>query len=182
MLFITVEGFKQRCQIDGAFMKKYFVVLLFIASLFISCKDSLVDTELVYSGITETNENGPNPIGKIDKEDWLEQYDLVLNEGYLPVSYAVYPAYPNPTTRFSKVRFALPRQDSVVIVVDDKALNRKTIILSQKLNAGIHEVTIDFLYGDSKLKREEGIARVFFQIPTLKTFPNVHGDIKILKE
>ncbi len=30
MLFITVEGFKQRCQIDGAFMKKYFWLLLVI--------------------------------------------------------------------------------------------------------------------------------------------------------
>jgi len=163
-------------------MKKYFVVFLFGVFLIISCKEKSVEPELAYSGITETNESGPVPIGNIDKDDWLEQYDYSVDPNSIPVVYSVYPAYANPTKRFSKLRFALPKSDSVVIVLDDKALNRKTTILSQKLNAGIHEITIDLLYGNPEMKREESIARIFFEIPTLKSFPKVHGDIKILKQ
>ncbi|MFH1528394.1 MAG: hypothetical protein ABIG69_17450 [Bacteroidota bacterium] len=163
-------------------MKKYFVVLLFWMLLILSCKDSSVEPELIYDGITETNESGPEPTGNIDKDDWLEQYNYVVDPTLVPVSYSVYPAYPNPTKRFFTIRFVLPKSDSIVIVLDDKALNRKTTILSKNLNAGIHEVTIDLLYGNSEMKREEAIARVFLEIPTLKSFPKVHGDIKILKQ
>jgi hypothetical protein len=162
-------------------MKRYFVLLLFVLMLLIGCKDSSTESELVYDGVTRTNENGFEPIGNIDKDDWLGQYDLITDEVSVPVSYAVYPAYPNPTNRYSKVRFALPKSDSVVIVLDDKILNKKTTILSQKLAVGIHEITIDLKYGNSEMKREEGIARLYFQIPSLKNFPQVHGDIKILK-
>jgi hypothetical protein len=165
----------------GVLMKKYLVILLFGMLLLISCNDTSVDPELDYNGITETNDSGPEPIGNIDKDDWLEQYDLIRDGISIPLSYAVYPAYPNPTTRFSKLRFALPKSDSVLIILDDKAINKRTTIFTQKLAAGIHEITIDLFYGDPEMKREEGIVRLFFQIPTLKTFPQVHGDIKIIK-
>ncbi|MFA5806233.1 MAG: hypothetical protein WC879_16475 [Melioribacteraceae bacterium] len=111
-------------------MKKYFVVPLIGMLLIISCKDSSVEPELVYSGITVTNESGPEPIGNIDLDDWLQQWDYVDDIDLIPTSYTVYPAYANPTKRFSKLRFALAKSDSVVIVLDDKDLNRKTTVLS----------------------------------------------------
>lgn len=160
-------------------MKKNFLLLLFVMIQLISCNDASVGPELFYDGITETNEEGPEPIGKIDKDDWLEQYDLVTDGISLPISYSIYPAYPNPTNRYSRVRFTLPKSDSVVIVLDDRALNKKTTILSQKLAAGIHEIMIDFKYGNSEMKRDETVTRLYFEIPTLNSFPNVHGDIKI---
>ncbi|RJQ60818.1 MAG: hypothetical protein C4517_09875 [Stygiobacter sp.] len=167
-------------------MKTFCSVLLLGLIIVFGCKDVAFEPEIVYSGITETREAGPEPIGVIDSGDWLEQFNYWSHSMdaaiMIPVSYKVSPAYPNPTKRFSTIRFTLPQTDSVVIVVDDKTLNKRTTVLSKFLTAGIHEVNLDLLYGNDSMKREESIVRVFFEIPTLMNFPKVHGDIKILKQ
>lgn len=160
-------------------MKKYCLLLL-LSLLMLSCKEKGVDPIIEeYTGITETAENG-DVIGNVDEGDWLKQFDV--KENGIPLSYSVEPAFPNPTTRSTTIKFSLPMNDSVVIVLDDRAINKKTTLLSKTLPAGIHMINVDLKYGDVNMKREEAIARIFFYIPSIKNFPNVHGDIKILKD
>lgn len=167
-------------------MKKYLALLIVCFSAFIiSCKDSvLTDEDLAFKGITETNEKG-ELIGAVDNEDWLEQWnypDKDSNGNMIPVTYSVKPAYSNPTARFTTLRYAVPFNDSVHIVLDDRIMNKSTVLLSKKIRAGYYELKIDLKYGNPELVREDGLVRLYYQIPTQKKFPLVYGDIKVIPD
>ena len=161
---------------------KYTVTLILVSFFIVqACSESISDPSKIYLGITETGPAGPEPIGNIDHDDWLEQFDYSVVDGTIPLSYSVSPAYPNPTTRYCNLRFAVPMSDSVVIILDDRALDKTTTILSERLNPGTYNILIDLNYGDDFLIRDESIVRLYFYIPTISVFPEVHGDIKIIK-
>ncbi len=133
-------------------MKKYLVLLIvFFTAFIISCKDSiLTDEDLAFKGIMETNEKG-ELIGEVDNEDWLEQWNYPekdSNGNMIPLTYSVKPAYPNPTKRFTTLRYSVPFDDSVHIELDDRVMNKKTVLLSKKINAGYYSLYMDLKYSD----------------------------------
>ena len=157
------------------------VVILFYSTLlfllFISCDDNGIENSEVYSGITETASDSPDPIGNIDPDDWLvppPDTGIV----HIPMVYAAWPAFPNPANRFTTFQFAVPQSDSVVIWIDDRPQNKITTLVSEYKTAGLYSIQIDLLYGDSSLVRKEGIIRLFFSIPSNTNFKTVHGDIQ----
>ncbi len=159
-------------------MKVY--ILLFVSLLFwfsISCNDNPVDNEEIYSGITETAPDSPTPIGNIDPDDWLyppPDTGIV----HTPLLYAAWPAFPNPTNRYTTFNYAVPKYDSVVVWIDDKPENKKTTLVSGYRNAGVYSIQVDLLYGNGTLNRKEGIIRLFFSVPSNPSFKTVHGDIE----
>lgn len=161
------------------------IIVIILLSLILNCGEVETFPGIEFSGITRTSEEGPEPIGEIDETDWLKQFDYnVLSEDgtiTIPVSYTVYPAYPNPTSRFTNIKFAIPKRDSVIIVMIDKLENKQTVLLSKYLQAGIHILNIDLLYSNSEMIRKEGLIRIHFYIPTVNNFPEVHGDIEYKK-
>lgn len=152
---------------------KSVILLMFI--LFASCNDNSLMSELFYSGITETDEVG-NLIGNFDQDDW--RFPPASNSPLSPLtSYAMWPAYPNPTNRFFTFRYAIPEASSIVVWLDDKPENKKTTIVSKDCYAGVYSIKVDLLYGNNSLKRKEGIVRLFFSIPGNTNFKTIHGDI-----
>jgi hypothetical protein len=112
-------------------------------------KENPVEVEKGFTGITETGPDGPEPIGNIDPDDWLLQFDYSPNDTTPAVlSLSVDPVYPNPTQRFTTLSFAIPTSDSVVIWLEDKPEGKDTILLSSKLKAGIYTLLIDLFYGN----------------------------------
>ncbi|KAF0139969.1 MAG: hypothetical protein FD122_2870 [Stygiobacter sp.] len=167
-------------------MKKYLVLLIvFFTAFIISCKDSiLTDEDLAFKGIMETNEKG-ELIGEVDNEDWLEQWNYPekdSNGNMIPLTYSVKPAYPNPTKRFTTLRYSVPFDDSVHIELDDRVMNKKTVLLSKKMKAGYYSLYVDLKYGNPELVRKDGLVRLYFRVPTKEKFPLVYGDLKVISE
>ena len=157
--------------------KKILIILLMM--LFYSCSDNKnnpIESSDIYSGITVTGPESPEPIGTIDPDDWL--IPTVIHIPLGPSEYAVRPAYPNPTSRFTSIEYTVPTQDSVYIWIDDRPENKKVIIVSEYQAVGWYSVKIDLLYGSDSIKRKEGIIRLFFSFPNNLNFKTVHGDIE----
>ncbi len=156
------------------------IILFFLSLLFLlinSCDDNPIDNLDIYSGITETAPDSPTPIGNIDPDDWLIP-PLDTGIVHIPTGYGAWPVFPNPVNRFTTFQFSVPQSDSVVIWIDDRPQNKKTILVSEFKTAGLYRLQIDLLYGDSLLVRKEGIIRLFFSIPSNANFKTVHGDIQ----
>jgi hypothetical protein len=157
-------------------MKNIFLIILF-ALLIISCsEDNPTEPKKNYTGITRTSEDSPDPIGEIDSDDW---YPDTSGNGLS--TYSVLPAYPNPTTRYTKIRICTPEHNSIKIWIDDPMSNKQTIIVDRVLNAGVHEFKVDLYYGDDNYERKIGVVRAFIDFVKIADIPLIHGDIQIIK-
>ena len=65
------------------------------------------EEENPYSGITETRETSPEPIGIVDPDDWRPFSGIQLpdNGGPIPGVTGVSPAFPNPTSGQQRTLF-----------------------------------------------------------------------------
>ena len=150
--------------------------------LLIGCSEnSPNESEKNYSGITRTSADNPEPVGEIDPDDWYYQPDTSAGGVTIPTTYSVWPAYPNPTTRYTTVRFSMPQLGKIKIWIDDPMANKETIILDDTYSPGIHEKTIDLFYGNDNYDRKEGIIRAFIDFISASEIPLIHGDIQIIK-
>ena len=150
-----------------------FVLLLLIA---IGCKTKLTGPEppVIYSGITNTGPDSPDPIGNIDPDDWYYPKDSTAQAYFY-----VRPAFPNPTGGWATLRYNLPTDETVKIWLDDPILKRTTILVNTLKRAGNYSISIDPSYHDSTLShtRPDGIFRLFIQVTSNTKYPIVHGDI-----
>ena len=163
-------------------MSKYGYVILFIILLIlVNCTEINSPDQLNFSGITETSENGPEPIGNIDSTDWLPRFNYFTDDSSLGVySISVKPAFPNPTTRFTTLEYSIPARDSIGIWIIDKYGN-KSLIKSEYMKAGRFEEKIDLLYHENGDIRSPDVYRIFFKVITRKEVPLVKGDVKLIK-
>lgn len=146
---------------------------LFLLMIF-SCSES-TSAEAHYSGITETNQYSPNPIGSVDSDDWLVPFSND-SSNFIPSFNAIWPAYPNPTSNQINISFSINSWQLVHIWVDDPP-EEKTIELVNKILApGHYQISFDGINGNSD--RKEGILRLFFELPEDPSFNTVHGDIQ----
>lgn len=163
-------------------MNKIHGIILFIISMMIiACTDINSPIFQQFSGITETSENSPDPIGNIDSTDWLPRFDYLTNDSSLGVyTISVKPAFPNPTARFTTIRYSIPAKDSIVIWIEDKYGN-KSIVKSEYVLAGLFDEKIDLLYDNNGNTRSPDIYRIFFKVITRKEVPLIKGDVKLIK-
>jgi hypothetical protein len=163
-------------------MSKYGYVILFIILLIlVNCTDINSPNQLKFSGITETSENGPEPIGNIDSTDWLPRFHYFTGDSTLGVySISVKPAFPNPTTRYTTLEYLIPAMDSIGIWIIDKYGN-KSVIKSEYMKAGRFEEKIDLLYDTKGNMRSPDTYRIFFKVFTREEVPLVKGDVKLIK-
>lgn len=162
-------------------MKNIFMIA-FLFLTFASCsEDNPTEPVKNYTGITRTSEVSPEPIGEIDPDDWYYEPDTSGSGNVIPMKLSVFPAYPNPTTRFTRIRIAIPQQDSVKVWIDDPMSNKETVIVNHKLNAGVYEFQVDLNYGDDNFIRKPGIVRAFIDFINISDVPLIHGDIQIIE-
>lgn len=161
-------------------MKKLIVIILSIFSLVIvMCTDITSPVNQQFTGITETGEDGPTPIGTIDSTDWMERYDYFDADSSM-YTISVPPAFPNPTSRFTTLRYFIPAKDSIEIWLEDKYGN-KSIIKSEYILAGRFDEKIDLLYDNNGKMREPEIYRLFLKVVTREAVPQIKGDVKLVK-
>lgn len=66
--------------------------LLFILLLLVGCEETLTESQIEFTGITETDSDG-TLIGNIDSDDWCEfEFDIDATNS----DFGLNPAYPNP--------------------------------------------------------------------------------------
>lgn len=106
---------------------------LLVATLafLVSCGDSLNIT-----GITETDETGPEPIGNIDENDWCSN----LQDGW-----ALLPAYPNPATENVSFRYNLAFTFRVKLQIINKDKKVVRLLVDGLQQAGNYAVRWDLL-------------------------------------
>lgn len=98
----------------------------------------------VYSGITETGENDPAPIGAVDEDDWRMQVNgqNASDRTGIPIESGCC-AYPNPTDDYISFQFSLPSSSSVKIFISDKPGSIIDTLVNETLPTGYHRVTYD---------------------------------------
>ena len=146
--------------------------------MFVMCTNTNEPVNQRFIGITETSEEGPTPIGSIDSTDWMQRFDFDTDTTRYTIS--VLPAFPNPTTRFTTLRYIIPAKDSIEIWLEDKYGNKR-IIKSQYVLAGRFDEKIDLLYDYNGNIREPEIYRLFFRVVTRKEIPQIKGDVKLIE-
>lgn len=156
-------------------MKIIFLMFLVIILICFGCSEEDNPTEPTkkYSGITRTGLDNSTPIGEIDTNDWY------FNKGEQWVE--VFPAFPNPTKRYSYIHFTLKKQTYLKIWIDDPIAQKDTLIRNGIFHAGSYMGHLDFFYGDDNFIRKDGIVRVFFSFDSLPNIPLIYGDIQIEK-
>jgi hypothetical protein len=164
-------------------MKTLTAILIFFAlcSTSYSCYDRGTDPSPTFEGITETDEQGPTPIGKVDADDWklLENcpgdkppVDTTKPVVVAPTCTILRPAYPNPTTKQFILSFSMATTDSVVIILNSTIATVKDI-LRKKLPIGSHTISVEV----SDLKA--GIYRVYFSVHKSDVTLSTYGDVQI---
>lgn len=165
-------------------------MIAFFFLAFVSCnEENPTEPAKNYTGITRTSEASPDPIGEVDPDDWYystDTSDTVPSDSLgpvdvLPAKLSVYPAYPNPTTRYTRIRISLPQQDSVKVWINDPMSNKETVIVNRTLNAGVYEFQVDLNYGEDNFIRKPGIVRAFIDFINISDVPLIHGDIQIIE-
>jgi flagellar hook assembly protein FlgD len=61
--------------------------------------------------------------------------------GLVPSTYELSQNYPNPFNPTTQIRFSLPRESGVKLVVFDIVGRVVTTLVDQKMSAGVHQVT-----------------------------------------
>ncbi|NIP26937.1 MAG: hypothetical protein GWO38_24755, partial [Phycisphaerae bacterium] len=102
-------------------MRSFWIVFLSML-LLLSCGDSINIT-----GITETDETGPEPIGNIDEDDWCSNSE----EGW-----ALLPAYPNPTNGEVSIQFQINRRFWVKLQIINKDEKVVRLLIEDKIENG----------------------------------------------
>ena len=146
-------------------------LLSIILAFFLSCGDALNIT-----GITETNETGPDPIGNIDENDWCPPQQSIGPGGTISEEDGMRPAYPNPTKNSTQLGYQIVQSTQVKlqIINKDKVIVRLLVDAIQP--AGSY--TVLWVLGDDKGDRvKNGFYRVqFFINDEFKC----HGDIQVI--
>jgi len=156
-------------------------MIVLFSLLFLSCnEDNPTEPGENYTGITQTDAAG-NQIGEIDMDDWYYEPDTSDQGIGIPLKFSVFPAYPNPTTRYTSIIIATPEYDSVKVWIDDPMSNKQTVIVNRALSAGVHKIKIDLYYGDDNYESQTGIVRAFIDFVNIADLPLIHGDIQIIK-
>ena len=168
-----------------------FTIALLFSLISLSCKEDTptILSEVFFDGITETIEKGPEPIGKIDPDDWrammncnsMPKRSNIVNTDTIgpivgvPTCTRILPAYPNPAVKQFVIRYDISSNDSVVIVLNKSSTTIVKNILNQKLLAGSYTVNVDA----SDLT--PGIYRVFISTHHNGTVLSSYGDVQIQK-
>ncbi len=144
------------------------IILLII--LLLNCGDSFNIT-----GITETDESGPDPIGNVDENDWCS--DRVIG-------FALFPAFPNPTNGELSIQFQIssPFWVKLQIINNDKKIVR--LLIEDNIEAGENTKRAPGTYqirwdarDDSGNRVKDGFYRVEFFLNGGEF--QCHGDIEI---
>lgn len=164
-------------------MKKLVNITLFIITMcfIISCGDANSPVKQLFLGITETGEDGPGKIGNVDPTDWLERFNYFTKDSVIGrYSISIPPASPNPTTRYTTLRYLIPANDSIKIWLED-VFGNHTLIKTEYMLAGKFDEKIDLLYDKNGHERKAGIYRLYFSVVTRPEVPLVKGDIELRK-
>ena len=90
-------------------------LLSIILALFLSCGDALNIT-----GITETDETSPDPIGNIDENDWCPPQQSSGTGGAISEEDGMRPAYQNPTNDSTQLPYQIVKQTRVKFQIINK--------------------------------------------------------------
>ena len=171
------------------------ILLLFIF-IFKCSGDQPTDIKETFTGITQTDETGPEPIFE-DPDDWKHDTNWKYSDLYLalkdsieiipfvpdtipedtigenivikhPNDFSIAPAYPNPTTGYCNITFTIPAYSEVVIFIIDRAHNiiRKLVLATHSM--GIYRVQFDSSNEDGELV-ESGIYRCVYRFEDKQT-------------
>ena len=87
----------------------------------------------------------------LDRLVWMDQEILSLTKGEpIPQKYFLYPAYPNPFNPAVSIRYDLPEEGPVRIVIHDLAGRFVRTLLNERQNFGSHTMiwnTVDHHHG-----------------------------------
>ena len=145
----------------------FLVILIFM----LNCGDSLNIT-----GITETDETGPDPIGNIDENDWCPPQHSGTGE-VIRIEDGLYPAYPNPTNNGTILLFEIGQSTRVKLQIINKHKKVVRLLVDEIKNAGLFTVQWN-LRDENGEKVKNGFYRVqFFIDGEFKC----HGDIQVIK-
>ena len=151
---------------------KFILLLIFTIITITGCteeKSTEPESKNTFTGITETSQFGPDPIGNIDEDDWKP-----IDE----IGFKIFPAYPNPTDYRFVIRFSLQESATVKIVLDDKPMNIANTITNRKYPEGVSQLYVDALYGSPEQIRNEGIMRVYITVTTEDKEYSTYGDVE----
>lgn len=172
------------------------MLLSSLAFLLVSCKknnvaDSPTGITTSFTGITETNSTGPEPIGKVDPDDWKPLMDcpsspkilnisstgFIKNDSVIDVSKPpctkMYPAYPNPASKCFTIYFSLNEQDSVVITLNSAPTNAVKELLKNRLMAGQYAINVN------GADLQPAIYRVYITVFRQSDVLSSYGDVQI---
>jgi hypothetical protein len=122
---------------------------------FSSCTVEITDPlDNAYSGITETNQAGPDPIGAVDQNDWKIHINgkEAAMPGKIPLN-VEFCAYPNPTDNYIRFQFALARTSSVTIFISDKPGSIIDTLVNETFSSGYRQITYDVRSLKSRIYR-----------------------------
>jgi hypothetical protein len=164
-------------------MKTILTYLLFATFLFsnYSCKDNNLAPEADFEGITETNEMGPEPIGRVDTDDWKLMTPIIPDTNHtgpiisIPAYTNLSPAYPNPAINAFMLALTLAREDSVVIYINSSKTKTVKTLVNGRLSAGA------FVYKVDVSDFNAGIYRVFCYVYENKKILSTYGDVQVNK-
>ncbi|MEW6511967.1 MAG: hypothetical protein AB1428_13530 [Bacteroidota bacterium] len=140
------------------------------------CTDLGTEPDL-FSGITETGPSGPQPIGKIDIDDWrqislCDPPDSIYN---FQRCVFVAAAYPNPASGGSNFQFTIPGWDSVVITLNDRPDHAIDWVARRRIPPGTHQFSVPLTGLEPKLYR------LYFSVIRPPQVWTTYGDIEVMQ-
>jgi hypothetical protein len=170
------------------------MLLCSLTFLIVSCKKNNVadpppGITTPFTGITEMDSTGREPIGKVDPDDWKplmncpssprilhvsSPVDSVKNDTtQLPPCTKIYPAYPNPASKYFTLIYDLNEEDSVVITLNSTPTNVMKELVKQRLAAGGYAIQVN----GSDL--QPAIYRVYITVFRRSDVLSSYGDVQI---
>jgi hypothetical protein len=147
---------------------------LLVCIIHVSCKESTTQPIVAFEGITETS-TGPDPIGRIDTNDWRPMMDCVSVGGPgVSTCTKVFPAYPNPASGSFTVQYSLNGVDSVYMTLNTPANVIKELV-NHRQAPGSYSVNVDA----SDLS--PGIYRVAITAVSPTDTLHSYGDVQIVQ-
>jgi hypothetical protein len=171
-------------------MNERILFLLMLLCLVACKKEGIVDTPVKFvtpfTGITETDSTGPNPIGKIDTSDWKPLMDCPADTSTpfakrltggeyanIPPCTVNYPAYPNPARKSFQVEFVINDQDSVILTLNSSPSVIVEQLLNRRLTAGVYSISVN------GLNLQPAIYRVYITVFRQSDVLHSYGDVQI---
>jgi hypothetical protein len=171
------------------------MLLCSLTFLIVSCKknnvaDPPAGITTPFTGITETDPTGPEPIGKVDPDDWkplmdcpsspkilhISSTESVKNDSVAdkPTCTKIHPVYPNPASKNFIISYSLNEQDSVVITLNSTPTNVVKELLKRRLAAGSYSIAVN----GSDL--QPAIYRVYITVFRQSDVLGSYGDVQIV--